>query len=229
MYVFAFDFCISLILLQGLKNKGFGLAATGEYLSRADSPAGMRDDMLSLSVLGNSSNIGDGSRRGWVSNKWRERESQAGKSILALWADHTFFFFLAASFFCNISQSDSVICQLHAGNYWQTSRSSRRTQSKSNSSMIETNKFSLCFTEQVSVQTKMPNPPFSSHSLQHVWSLHSWRIFTFFAGKRAFSLRLWLSVSALFCLQTRGNTLLFPFLHPELPPTAADKPQAGST
>lgn len=163
-------------------------------------------------------------------NGERERESQAGKFILALWADHTYFFFLAASFFCNISQSDSVICQLHAGNYWQTSRSSRRTQSKSNSSMIETNKFSLCFTEQVSVQTKMPNPPFSSHSPQHVWRiLHSWRIFTFFAGKRAFSLRLWLSVSALFCLQTRGNTLLFPFLHPELPPTPADKPQAGST
>jgi len=56
-YVFAFDIFISLILLQRLKNKGFGLAAIGEYLSRADSPAGMRDDMLSLSVLGSSSTL----------------------------------------------------------------------------------------------------------------------------------------------------------------------------
>lgn len=50
MYVFAFDFCISIILLPGLKNKGFGLAATGEYLSRADFSAEMRDDILCLGM-----------------------------------------------------------------------------------------------------------------------------------------------------------------------------------
>lgn len=76
-HVFAFDFCISLILLRGIKNKGFGLAATGECLSRADSPAGMRDNMLSLSVLGSSSDIGDGSHRGSVqTNVGRERAKQ---------------------------------------------------------------------------------------------------------------------------------------------------------
>lgn len=61
LYVFAFDFCISLILLRGLK--GFGLPATGECLSRADSSAGMRDNIWSPTVLGNSSNSGEGSHR----------------------------------------------------------------------------------------------------------------------------------------------------------------------
>lgn len=33
MYAFPFDCCIFLILIRGIKNKGFGLAGTGEYFS----------------------------------------------------------------------------------------------------------------------------------------------------------------------------------------------------
>lgn len=80
--VFAFDFCISLILLCGLKTEGFGLAATGEYLSRADCPAGMRGCMLSLSVLGNSGNSSDGSHRGSVKKKKKVRQGRAKRGSL---------------------------------------------------------------------------------------------------------------------------------------------------
>lgn len=63
---------------------------------------------------------------------------------------------------------------------------------------MEANSLSLCFTEQVSVQTTVPNLPFflSPHNVHELFRAFQ-RIFTFLAGKRAFSLE---ALTSSFCL-----------------------------
>lgn len=104
IYLFAFDFSVSLILLQGLKPEGSGLAAPGNI------SAGMRGGALSPRCWW------------WIPRRLRSRrcgegEGKAGKFILAPRSDHTCIFSPAAFFSRYISRSDSVMCQLCAGSY----------------------------------------------------------------------------------------------------------------